>query len=217
MLESNHFEILERLRFSKSGEERQQALKDLIVREQSGDFDEKDLLSLLENEDTVYQTYAIGALGRLRMDNCTSQLKSVFLKSNNPLILAALLDAFVAYDTDEFVPVVLKKMKNPTRRPWFKKKNLSLMESVFDDEMILDQILVPSLKYFQIAGNRTVGKAIEPYLDHEDSMVRWHTLVAFDKLDIPLNDDRLAKIQTTDEDILVKEQVKIMRDKRYHF
>ena len=213
MLQSDHYELLDRFRFGKSAEDRQQALNDLIIKEHNGDFDKKDLISLLENEDAVYQSYAISALGRTRIEGCASRLKSLFLKSNNPLLLTALIDTFIAYESDEFVDAVLKKLKKPTKKVLFQKKNTPSIDTAFDDEMILEQILIPVLKYFQIAGNSKVGKTIENYLTHEDSNIRWHTLSAFDKLSIPLDGNRLAEIQANDENALVREQAAIMREK----
>ena len=154
MLQSVHYELLDRLRFSKSGEERQQALQDLMVRELNGDFDDEDLTKLLKNDDSVFQSYAIGALGRLPKKTCISDLKILFQKSNNPIILVTLLDTFLAYASEKFVDVVLKKLKKPTKKLRFRKNATSSIDSAFDDEMIREQILVPSLKYFQIAGDK---------------------------------------------------------------
>ena len=80
MLQSDHYELLDRLRLGKSAENRQEALNELKIREQNGEFEPKDMISLLENKDPVYQAYAIGAAGRTRMDGCAPLLKSLFLK-----------------------------------------------------------------------------------------------------------------------------------------
>ena len=213
MLQSDHYELLDRLRLSKSEEDRRQALNELMIKEQNGEFEQGDMISLLENRDPVYQAYAIGAVGRIRMEGCASQLKSIFLKSNNPLILVALLDAFLAFESDEFIDAVIKKLKNPRKKAGFLRKETSLIETAFDSEMILDQILVPALKYLQVAGNGGIGKKIEIYLAHDDSTVRWHTLSAFDKLSIPLDNNQLAEIKATDENALVREQAAIMLEK----
>ncbi|MCP4749708.1 MAG: HEAT repeat domain-containing protein [Proteobacteria bacterium] len=214
MLRSDHYELLDKLRFGKSKEERSEALRQLIVFEADGKFEENDFLALLKNEDSVLQTYAIGALGRRRTESGMPLLKTMYLDSNNPLFLSKLLETFSQYGTDEFVKVVLKRLKKPVAKRKVRLRKSSSMETIFDKDFILDQILVPSLKYLQIAGDPKVGKTIKAYLDHEDSNVRWHTLVAFDKLTVPISDVKLLAIEKEDEDTLVREQASIMLAKK---
>ena len=49
MLQSDHYELLDRLRLGKSAEDRHQALNELMIKEQNGEFEQGDMISLLEN------------------------------------------------------------------------------------------------------------------------------------------------------------------------
>ncbi len=212
MLRSSHYELLDQLRYGESSVERKEALKDLIVFEQEGKFEDDDFLSLLKEKDKVFQIYAIGALGRQQVEKSIPLLTTLYKESNDPLILLALLDAFLLFESDAFVDVVLSRIKIPDKKKKAKKKNRSTM--IFDNGFILDQVIIPSLKYLQISGGSDIKDTILPYLDHDDSNVRWHSMVVFDKLEIPLDEKKLEEIKQADKSILVREQAEIMLIKR---
>ncbi|MBU3916743.1 hypothetical protein KKA14_14525, partial [bacterium] len=174
-----------------------------------GRFEEEDLITLLREDDSVFQAYAIRALGRQKVITSIPELKSLFLKSDNPIILIRLLEAFFEFGTVDFVDVVIQRIDNSN-----KKRNRKPSEnSVFDEGFIIDQIIIPSLKYLQIAGNEKDEWVIRQYIDNEDSNVRWHVLVAFNKLGISLREKEIQKIATTDKSRLVREQASIMLSK----
>ena len=67
MLQTDHFELLDKLRFGKDNNERREALKALINLEYEALFDEADIKKLLNDSDPVIQVYAIGAIGRQQL------------------------------------------------------------------------------------------------------------------------------------------------------
>ncbi len=203
--------MLDKLRFGETAEERNEALGELKTFEDEGRFEAKDLMELLEDEEPVLKMYAIGALGRLKIESSIPKLSELYLDSDNPLVLEMLLDAFLLFNTNAFVSVVLKRIKKSRKITRILKKKPSL-DTIFDNDFIIDQILIPSLKYLQTAGDpKKIEKGIHVYLDHSDSNVRFHTLVAYQKLAIPLDEKILREIAETDKNALVREQAAIMR------
>jgi len=214
MLQSHHYELLEKLRFGKTAQERKEVLHQLITFEDQGKFENTDYLRLLQDPDSVFQLYAIGALGRQKVDLGKDRLKAIYLDTANPLMLTEILTAFMAYGTGDFVDVVLKKLKKSGKKKGPQPKAGARLDRIFDGAFILDQILIPSLKYLQNAGNSGIEKSIRFLLDHEDEAVRWHTLLVYDKRGLPLKTKRLVQIKTDDQSALVRELAAIMLEKR---
>jgi len=214
MRDTRQYEFLDRLRFGQTPEERKEALRALKVLESESDFDDNSLLELLENEDLIFQTYAIGSVGRRKYQGGIPKLKELYIRSNNPLVLVELLEAFYQFGSDDFIDVVLNRLKKQGKKFWHKWTGSSTKVGKYENDLLLDQILTPSLKYFQLTGSQKLAKQILPYLNYEDSNVRWHTLVTCDKLGIVIDDDKLSKIEETEPNGLVREQAAIIKEKR---
>ncbi|MBC8395036.1 MAG: hypothetical protein H8E17_21005 [Deltaproteobacteria bacterium] len=213
MLQSDHYELLDRLRFGKDNDERKEALKALINLEYEVRFDEADFLKLLADEDPVFQVYAIGAMGRQKIKAGIPELRKIYLNASDTLILNELLTSFQQFESDDFIDIVVEKLRKLTKKSWSFLKNSSY-DRDSDRGFILNQILIPSLRYIQMAGNAKVEKTVRVFLDHEDANVRWHSLMVFDKLGIPLKQDFISRMIESDPSPLVKELAAIMMEKR---
>ena len=214
MLQSNQYELLDKLRFGKDNDVRKEALQELINLEHEAQFDETDILKLLDDKDPVIQVYAIGAVGRKQMTSGIPELRKRYLESSNPLILNELLTAFNHYESDDFLDTVLEKLRKLNKKPLFFLKRWARSEDTSEKGYILDQILIPSLKYIQQIGNPGVEKSVKPFLEHEDANVRWHMLKLFDSLEIALKPDVLQKMVDSDTSPLVREQAAIVLTKQ---
>lgn len=214
MRNTRQYEFLDRLRFGKKPEERKEALRELKVLESESDFNDSDLLALLDNEDLIFQTYAIGAVGRRKYQPAVPKLKTLYTKSNNPLVLVELLEAFFQFETDDFIDVVLNRLKKSGKKFWQKWTGSFTKVGIYENDLLLDQVLIPSLKYLRLTGNEKLEKQILPYLNHEDSNVRWHTLVTCDKLGIIIDEKKLSEIGDREPNVLVREQAAIIIEKR---
>jgi HEAT repeat protein len=214
MLQAYHFELLEQLRFSKTAQQRKNVLQELIALEERGRLEPDDLLKLLDDPDPVFRVYAIGAFGRHRIRSGVDRLKKLYLDNHNPLMLSALLAAFTEYGTGDFVKAVLAKLKKSRRAIGARSSTGARLDRIFDNAFLLDQILVPSLKYLRVAGNPRIEKSIRMFLNHEDPVVRWHTLLAYDHLSLSIKEKRLRQIETSDPSALLREQAAIMLAKR---
>lgn len=206
MLQSEHIELLDRLRFSEKASERNQALKDLKRLELEGAFAEDDLLRLLDEKDFVFQTYAIGALGRLKIAKAIPALCKLYQKSTDPLLLPALLDTFAKFPSKAFTDCVINKLNQ-------------LLKSKEQDRtgnlaFLLEQVIVPSLKYLQLSGGEKVAEIVNRFLNDTDATIRWHALMTFDKLELPIVETELQKFAKSDTYALVREQASVMLEKR---
>ncbi len=205
-MENELIELLDRLRFGDTASDRNQALKDLKLFESEGKIIDEDLLQLLDDKDFVFQTYAIGAIGRLKMESGISRLCAIYEESIDPLILPLLLDAFIRFGSDQFSSCVEQKLCDLKQK---KNKNPS-----GDQSFILEHIIVPSLKYFQVSGNRQIKETIFDFLHDPDPTVRWHALITFDKLELSISSDEIEGILNNDPYVLVREQAAVMLEKR---
>lgn len=212
MLQSNHYELLDKLRFGKDNDERREALKSLINIEYDAPFEDDDILKLLQDDDPVIQVYAIGAIGRLQMASGIPELRKRYVESSDPLILNELLTAFQAFESDDFLDIVLEKLRKLIKKPWIFQKRKS-PTGTGDKAFILSQILIPSLIYIQDVGHPGVEKTVKLFLDHEDANVRWHALKVFDSLEIELKPETLKQLSESDPNPLVREQAAIQAAK----
>lgn len=206
MLESTQYELLNKLRHGVTSEERRIALRELILQEQEGAFEDLDFIDLLKDEDPVFRNYAIGAIGRNKISRGVPELVELFETSDDPLVLSALLSAFAEFAIPDFKPAVLRKLKEVSP---------GTPGSETDDPFLVDQLLVPALKYLQAAGDSSgVEEDLLPYLKHGDPTVRWHTLRVFNLLEIRLSDRELEVIMKQDKSTLVREQAAVLLERR---
>lgn len=208
MFGDNHSTLLEKLRFGERTSDRSQALKDLIVLEQEGGVEKARLVALLSDKDFVFQSYAISAVGRLKVVEAIPKLKKLFSASTDPIILTILLETFVNLESNQFVDVVLKRLQRLNVKG--EKENNGDTDNLF----LLEQIILPSLKYFQIVEGKGIEASIRCFLSDSNPTVRWHTLVTFDKLGMEISDEELTAMKKQDSYALVREQAAIMLEKK---
>lgn len=214
MLQRTHYDLLDKLRFGKDSDERKMAMKELINLESEAQFNKLDVLKLLEDKDPVIQVYAIGAIGRQQVIDGVPELKRRYVESSDPLILNELLNAFQGFESDDFLDIVVEKLRKLYKKPWLFQKHLMRSESSAEKAFILGQILIPSLNYIQKKGSSSVEKTIKPFLTHEDANVRWHALKTFDTLTIPIKPEILQQMAESDPSPLVREQAAIITTKQ---
>ena len=193
----SYYRYMDQLRFSKTAEERREALNMLKMLEVEGVVDPQELLQLLEEEDPVLKAYAIGAVARLKVAAAEPRLKQMFSKSGDPLILVILIESFIEFSHAGFVAITVRKLKRLNniflRFLHARRKNV-----LFDDAFVLNQILVSALKYFEFNGSEEMKSFLTRFLKHSDSNVRWHTLKVFQNVDIQIPAGRLKKIIEND-------------------
>lgn len=214
MLQSDHYELLNKLRFGKNSDERKEALKALINFEYEGRFDAADYLKLLADEDPVFQVYAIGAVGRQKVNSAISDLKRIYTDSSDTMILNELLTAFQQFESDDFLDIVVKKLKKLSKKPLLFPNRSRSSGTGSDNAFILNQILIPSLKYIQTAGDANAEKTVRQFLDHEEGNVRWHALKVYENQEIAFKPETVSRMKESDSSPLVRELAAVLIEKR---
>jgi hypothetical protein len=207
MLQEKHHQLLDQLRFGQSFSERKNALISLKALEDSGLTKEVDIKALLNENDSVTRNYAIGAAGRLKIDDLKSKLINDFVKSFDPLILISFIEAFISYNQADFVIPITDKIK-VLQQPSAKKSKQDL-----EGDFILEQIIIPCLKYLEKHGNKDHAKMIKLLLNDDDVNVRWHALKMIDQFQIDISRNQLIEIIEKDSSRLNREQATIMLEK----
>jgi hypothetical protein len=208
MLQEKHHQLLDQLRFGQSFSERKNALISLKALEDSGLTKEVDIKALLNENNSVTRNYAIGAAGRLKIKDLKSKLINDFDKSFDPLILISYIEAFISYNQADFVIPITDKIK-VLQQPSAKKSKQQNLE----DDFILEQIIIPCLKYLEKHGNKAHAKLIKSFLNDDDANVRWHALKMIDQFQIDLPKNQLIEIIEKDSSRLNREQATIMLEK----
>lgn len=193
----SYYKYMDQLRFSQTADERKEALNILKILEAEGAVESRELLQLLKDEDPVIKTYAIGAVARQKIIEAGPVLQKMFEQSMDPLILRTLLDAFIEYNHSAFVKVTIRKIKR-LNSFFFRLLHARRKNVMFDDAFVLDQILVPTLKYFELCGYPKMKSFLKRFLKSKDPNVRWHTLKVFQKLDIQIPVAKLQQIEDND-------------------
>jgi len=214
MLQAHHYKLLDLLSKSPSGQARNEALWQLQGLEAQGNITEIDLLQLLGEENQVIQLYAVGALGRSKAPSGIVPLKELFLKSNNPMILTQLVEAFLRYEKVDFLDVVLERLQPPSWRKKLGRKFRAISSSPFNEDFLREQLLSPALKYLQVWAPPKVEKLLHGLLSHQDAQVRWHTLKVYDQRQLSIDKKTISAIAETDSSRLNRELASIMLEKK---
>ena len=209
MLQEKHHQLLEQLRIGQSFSERKAALNRLKTLEDSGLTKEGDIKELLNENDAVTRNYALGAAGRLKVEGVKSKLISDFAKSFDPIILISFIEAFISYDQPDFIKPITDKIKVLQQSTAKKSKQKDL-----EGEFILEQIIIPCLKYLEKHGNKDQAEMIESFLCDDDANVRWHALKMIDQFQIDISKSQLNEIIEKDSSRLNREQATIMLEKK---
>ena len=209
MFQEEQLQLLDQLRFGQSFSERKDALISLKALEDSGLTKPLDIKTLLDDNDSVARNYAVGAAGRMKVEELKSKLINDFNQSFDPIILISYIEAFISYNQVDFVIPITDKIKVlQISAP--KKAKQQTMESDF----ILEQIIISCLKYLEIHANKDHGEMIKSFLKDEDDNVRWHALKMIDQFQIDIPENQLIEIKEKDRSLLNREQASMMLDKK---
>lgn len=208
VMNENYYKLLRQLK-SIDEKERRYTLLSLKELEYQEVTQPSDIIEILQQEenDPILLSYAIGAVERMKITEAHSILKTLFLEQTHPILLVELLETFKKLKDPQFIPTVLKRFSNK------KKSNIS---QVFSTEFILDQILLPTLKYFQVVPQKKIKAFALNYLEHKDVKIRSNALKIFDSPHLLLDEAKLQNIASIDPSIIIREQAKIMLQKKHN-
>ena len=209
MLQEEQLQLLDQLRFGQSFSERKDALTSLKALEDSGSTKPLDIKTLLNDDDSVTRNYAIGAAGRMKNEELKSKLINDFAQSFDPILLISYIEAFISYDQTDFVIPLADKIKVLRKSPSKKVKQQDL-----EGDFILEQIIIPCLKYLEKHANKDHAEMIKSFLNDDDINVRWHALKMIDQFQIDISENQLIDIKEKDSSLLNREQASMMLDKK---
>lgn len=213
-MNEKHYHLLKQLK-DADPEVRHDALMILMELESEEELVSDDFKDLLNQDDQVLQQYAIQAIGRNRIEDAYDVLADFFKNSMNPILLSTALSVFQETES----PVFFDRVRNKLENAWQekpaggKKHSNDLMDQLFGEEELLDQILVPGLKYFQTLESIDHHEFLYAYLQHKNVHVRWNTLMIFNRLELPLDKTLLERISQNDTYAPIRELADIMLTK----
>ena len=209
MLQEEQLQLLDQLRFGQSFSERKDALIGLKALEDSGLTKPLDIKTLLNDDDSVTRNYAIGAVGLMKIEELKSKLINDFAQSFDPIILISYIEAFISYDQADFVIPITDKIKVLQKSAPKKTKKQGL-----EGDFILEQIIIPCLKYLEQHADKDQAEMIKSLLNDDDTNVRWHALKMIDQFQIDISENQLIEIKEKDSSLLNREQASMMLDKK---
>ncbi|MDH4225066.1 MAG: HEAT repeat domain-containing protein [Deltaproteobacteria bacterium] len=162
----------------KTHEVRESALSRLMAYESQGTIPLEALLAMLDEKNPVCVMYAISALGRNQSPKAVKQLLALakrYSKTMDVLMMENVVDALGTAKSKEGLPILLEIIG--VSGFWKKVSGRLVVKKTTDEaQRFRDYLLLPVLRALEKIGDPRTGEALGPLLDHDDSLVRWHTL-----------------------------------------
>ncbi|MDH4120941.1 MAG: HEAT repeat domain-containing protein [Deltaproteobacteria bacterium] len=191
---------------------RSRATSRLIEFEKSGKIPLSALFDMLDEKNPVVVMYALGALGRNKSSEAVKKLTDMLghPKAENILITETIVDALGETGQAEAAAPLLELLGLQTG---LKKLLGSLVKKKKEPE----SKEAKSREYLTLPVIRALEKISEPksveqigsYLDHEDSLVRWHTLRALVGAKVTSFNDKVRQMSESDADEVVRDMAGI--------
>ena len=192
-------------------EERERALTLLIEYERSGKIPVSVLLELAAEENAALSMYAISALGRNGSADAVKCLLGLAEKhrEGNPLMLEFIIDALGVSKSAEAAPLLLDLIgiKSGLKSKLMEKlgRGKQQEEDAARTERLREHILLPVVRALEHIGDPKAVILMEPFLNHSDHLVRWHTIRAIVNAEVQEFNGRLKEMAKKDENELVRD------------
>jgi HEAT repeat protein len=200
-----------------NAEERGVAMSRLTAYEQSGRIPLTLLLEMADEADPSVSMYAITALGRSGHPQAVKKLAALAgaQREGNLLLLEMTVDALGETRSKEAVPALLELLgigSGWTSRLLgrFARKNEEQQARV---EKLRAQMALPVTRALEKIGDPRSAEAIGPFLDHEDPLVRCHTIGTIIHAGFTRSLDRIRQMAEEDPNPTVKELAQLALDK----
>jgi len=200
-----------------AAEDRSKAMSRLVSYEQSGKIPFSAMLELASEENINLAMYGIGALGRSKSREGAKKLVELFgkLKDGDPLFLEVLVDAMGESGRVEVLPSLLSllgfesswKMKLPKWMPGARKPE--------DDPFArkrMEFLLLPVMRAIENIPDAKMAHGLTGFLEHQDSLVRWHAVRIMEKNGITDSKPQLLAIAENDPVETVREAARLALD-----
>lgn len=207
-------QLMEKLAKGDAGA-RQDAMARLQSYENSGKIPLETLMEMAGESNMTMSMYGIMALGR----NGSSQAGQKLCKmveehrDGNVVFLETLVDALGAAGQKSAVPVLLELVGIDISRKGKLLKWLGRGKNKNDDEeghkRLREYLTLPVVRAVENLLDPIAASALHEFLDHNDPLVRWHTIQAMLKSRVSDFNDKLQELALNDPNDMVKEAAEI--------
>jgi len=204
-------ELMEKL--SKGDpEDRQMASARLVGYESSGKIPLEAILEMADDENPSVSIYAIQALSRNKSGPAIKKLvkKCREVKDGNLILLETIIDALGATGDPSTAPLLfeLVGMQYGTMarvKARFKGK----AKAQGNDSRRINHLMLPVVRALSGIQDPKIAEKLGGFLEHEDSLVRWHAIQGLLKTRVTTYNDRLKKMASDEKNEIVREACEI--------
>lgn len=197
-------------------EEREKILSKLNRYERSGILPLKVMLELANEESPSISMFAISALGREGSNQSVAKLVELLDKNReeNPLFVDTLIDALGDSKNQKAAAPLLSILG--IRKSLISKllKKTGKKQAENNGKAELKQFYVlPVIRALEKIEDPAAAELLVPFLDHEDALVRWHTIQNIAKCGLKGQIQKLEEIRAKDDNEVVREIADIALEK----
>jgi HEAT repeat protein len=196
-----------------NAEQRGVAMSRLLAYERSGKIALPLLLEMADETNPSIAMYAITALGRSGHPQAVRKLLALAAahREGNSLLLETIVDALGETRSKEATPALLELLG--LAGSWtsrllgrFSRRNEEQQARL---ESLHTRMALPVTRALEKIGDPRAAEALAPFLDHEDPLVRYHTIRAAINAGFARNLERIRQMAESDRDATVKELAQI--------
>jgi HEAT repeat protein len=195
-------------------DERQAVITRLMDYEKQGKIPVEVLLEMADEENVTPAMYAISALGRSRHPAAVGKLLELAeqYRSRHPMFTETVVDALG--ETGDKAATVLLLDFLGIRSGWKNKLlgKLKKEEPAEEEKRFRIYITLPAIRALAKLADPRAADALSQFLDHEDSLVRWHAVQGIVKCGLTNLIPRLQQLAANDPNDLVREAAAIAVD-----
>lgn len=202
--------LMERMQHSEV-EERQTIVARLMDYERSGTLPLEALIEMADEENPTAAMYAVGALGRSQQSAAVNKLLGLAgqYRERHPMFTETVVDALGEAGDKAATKVLLDFLG--VKRGWgsrllgrFRKKRVTEQEKAFRTYIVL-----PAIRALAKLADPRAAEALGQFLNHEDSLVRWHAIQGIVKCGRTEFIPRLERMGSDDPADLIREAARI--------
>lgn len=188
-------------------DERQAIITRLMDYEKMGKLSLGVLLEMADEENPTPAMYAVGALGRNKQPAAVAKLLALAAqyRERHPMFTETVVDALGEAGDKAATTVLLDFLG--VKGGWKHKLlgKLKKDEPTEEEKHFRAYIALPTIRALAKLADPRAAEALEQYLDHEDSLVRWHAIQGIVKCGLTQYIPRLQKMGANDPQELIRE------------
>jgi len=194
-------------------DERQLITTRLIDYEKSGKITVAALLEMADEGNPTMAMYAVVALGRSKHPAAAQKLIDLAeeYRTRHPMFTETVVDALGETGDKAATPLLMEFLgiKSGWKSKLLGKFSLKKEEPSEEEKGFRTYIALPAMRALAKLADPRAAEAFSAYLEHEDSLVRWHAVQGIVACGLTDFIGRLARMGQSDPDALVREAAQI--------